>query len=81
MEGHELGQPFERMLDWPEWTGDAIRTAVHGTATWLGFYVGVHEKGVLSAIGYGFGALNGVGTLLDIVSILEQVFGARTSSS
>jgi len=72
-----LGQPFEKMLGIPEWAGDAIRIVVHGSATWLGLHVGLKEEGALSVIGYVFGIVNGIGTFLDLISILEQAAGGE----
>ena len=69
--GFGLGQPFDHMLGMPEWVGDSIRLLVHGTATYLGLYVGAKEKGFLSALGYGFGVVNGIGAFMDLISILE----------
>lgn len=72
-----LGQPFDKMVGMSEAVGDVIRLAVHGTATWLGFYVGQEKKGVLSALAYGFGIINGIGAFMDLVSLIEIWEGKR----
>lgn len=72
--GPLMGQPFDQMLGMPPIAGDVIRLVVHGTATWLGFFMGRKETGVLSAVGYAFGGLNAMGAFFDVVAVVEELF-------
>ncbi len=70
-----LGQTFDEMMGWSPAAGDLVRLGFHGMTSWLGIYVGIHGHGVLSFFGWFLGIGQGLGALLDVVSLLKRATG------
>lgn len=72
-----LGQTFDEMLGVSPAVGDGVRLVVHGTAGFLGFYVGTTAKGFISGLGWFLGIANGIGAALDVVSLIKRATGTH----
>lgn len=72
-----LGQTFDQMMGWHPATGDLIRLAFHGSSAYLGLYVAVHAKGFVSYLGWILGVGQGLGAVLDIVSLMKRALGTH----
>lgn len=76
-----MGQTFDEMLNFSPAIGDVIRLVAHGTATWLGIYVGTSQRGFVSVAGWGLGVLNGIGAVLDVASLAKRALGVHPPES
>lgn len=72
-----LGQTFDEMMGWSPAAGDLVRLGFHGMTSWLGIYVGIHGQGILSFFGWFLGIGQGLGALLDVVSLLKRAAGTH----
>lgn len=68
-----LGQPFDQMLGFHPALGDGLRLATHGAMSFLGFWIAGRETGPISWIGTGVGVLSGLGALMDVISLVDQI--------
>lgn len=70
---YELGQTFDQLLGVPPYVGNLMRLAVHGAMSYLGLYIGIHEKGFFSAVGWSVGVLQGMGALVDVLALITDI--------
>jgi hypothetical protein len=71
--GPLLGQSFDELLGVPPYVGNLMRMAAHGATSYLGLYIGIHEDGFLSAIGWIVGVLQGMGFLVDVLALATDI--------
>ncbi len=76
-----LGQTFDQQLELGPAMGDVIRLFFHGMTAYLGIYVGQRETGFLSFFGWFLGIGQGVGALLDVVSLVQRIAGTHPPES
>jgi len=69
----KMGQAFDAMLGFPAPLGDSLRLLTHGSMSFLGFWIAAREKGAVSYIGTGVGILSGLGALMDLISLVDNV--------
>jgi hypothetical protein len=67
-----LGQTFDEMLGFSPLLGDFLRLGGHGLGSFVGIWVGVKEKGFVSALGWIIGLGQGVAGVCDLVSIIMR---------
>lgn len=72
-----MGQTFDQILGWAPCTGDVCRLTFHSGAAVLGVYVGLKEKGWISALGWIIGIGEGIAGILDIVSLVKRATGTH----
>jgi hypothetical protein len=75
--GRTLGQTFDEILGIPPTLGDVLRLTVHGAGSWLGVHVGTRESGLIGAIGWTIGVLNGIGAVCDGISLVKRAAGTH----
>jgi hypothetical protein len=72
-----MGQTFDKMMEMPLWVGDALRLVGHGGMATVALYLGVTQSGAWSTIGWVVGIMSGFAALLDICSLIGEIFGPR----
>ena len=71
--GPLLGQTFDQLLGVPPWAGNLMRLGAHGITSYLGFHIGVHDTGFLSAVGWIVGIVQGMGALVDVLALVSDI--------
>lgn len=75
-----LGQTFDQYIGLSPQMGDVVRLIFHGATSYLGIHVGMNEKGLLSGLGWFLGIGQGIGALLDILSLVQHAAGTQPTS-
>ena len=78
--GPLLGQTFDQVLGVPPYVGNLMRLGAHGVTAYLGFHIAVHESGFLSTVGWIVGILQGMGALVDVLSLATDIQESARSS-
>lgn len=76
-----LSQPFESYLGLSTTAGDVIRLVFHGATAALGMRAFLSDRGFFKWFGLVLGVGQGVGFVLDVVSLVERAVGTHPPES
>lgn len=82
-----MAQTFDQILNITPATGDVIRLAFHGLATYIGVWVGLNAnkvktgnktvKKLTAGLGWILAGGHGLGAIADVVSLIKRITGTH----
>lgn len=72
-----LGQRFEQVLGWGNYTGDILRLLFHGASATLSYHVWITGKGSWRYFGLFLGIGQTVGAICDAISVGKRIAGTH----